>query len=127
MHYRIASEEEDAESIASWRENGVPDILLGKADLELVFDGIDLDQYTLVEALPVNYIWKTSVSSGILPLCARNDIMDQYQLEPLEDEGINLWFNGFRVTDEMREAYENGVPMEEILKPYLDALFGVGG
>ena len=54
----------------------------------------------------------------------RSDLLEEYGIEPSEDLAYLYWTEGLRVTDEMREAYESGVPVEEILKPYLDAMFG---
>ena len=125
MHYKISSEYEDQLNKAAWRNNGDPDIIIGKTDLEQVYDDVSNDAYTFVDSFPINYIWKTSVTKSLIPIYARKDIISDYNLEPIGDDDIlNLLINGFTITDDMREQYENGVPIGEILKPYLDAMFG---
>ena len=58
-----------------------------------------------------------------MPIYLRNDLLSRYGLEPITGKE-EMMFSGVKVTDEMRAQYESGVPAEEIIKPYLDELFG---
>ena len=125
MHYKQATIEENEKARNAWKAEGIPDLLLSTPNLEAVYGKeISYDDFSLVQMLEYNYIWKNQYISYKLPLYMRNDLLDQYQIEPITDVSYEYWTNGFSITEEMREAYENGVPVEEILKPYLDAMFG---
>ena len=125
MHYKTASEEENTDNITAWREAGIPDVIIGKVGIDQVYDELSYDDYTLVDSLPINYIWKTSYIESVVPVYVRSDILEEHGLETIDDDRVRLWMEGFKITDEMREQFEQGVSAEEILKPYLDAMFGV--
>ena len=125
MHYKRATKEENETARRAWRTTGIPELILGKANLDSIYsDEISYDDYSLVQMYIINYIWKTQYASYSIPLYMRNDLLNQYQIEPITDLSYQYWTNGFSITEEMREAYENGTPVEEILKPYLDTMFG---
>ena len=125
MYHKFASYKESMTTITEWRKIGIPDVIIGKPDLDIVFsDCITYDDYTLVDVFEMNYTWKLKIRRGSIPVYVRNDLLKKHQLEPLDDDRYNIIYNGFKITDEMRKDYENGVPMEKILKPYLDVMFG---
>lgn len=125
MHYRIGTREENTEAIQEWKNHGIPDILLGKVRIEEVYgDDLTYDAYTIVRLLPSNRIWKNQKVTNRIPVFVRNDILEEHSLETLTDAGLNYYMNGIQVTEEMLEQLKNGVPAEEVLKPYLDAMFG---
>ncbi len=125
MHYRIATREESSAAMEHWKETGIPEVLLGRPKLSEIYgDEISYEDYTVVYLAPINRIWKYTITFDPFPVYARNDILEEHELTKLYDEGLEYRLNGIRITDEMREQFENGVPVEEILKPYLDALLG---
>ena len=125
MHYMVATPEENDYALCKWAESGAPDILLQRPRLEYIFgDSVKYDKYSIVLILPEHRIWKDHANISNTPVFARNDIMNQYGLMPIQDKGYDYFINGLEITDDMKEQYENGVPVEEILKPYLDAIFG---
>jgi hypothetical protein len=112
-------------NLTAWRSVGPPELILGKPELEQLYENVSYkEDYTMVFAMQSNYIWKNRVSSSRFPMFARNDILERFGLSTLDDDQLKYKIDGFSITPEMREAFENGVPMEEILKPYLDAMFG---
>lgn len=124
LHYRIASYAECVEATELWRQKGIPDVIIARPDLSAVYgDAVSYADYTLVDILPMNYIWKTTVMYYRIPVYVRNDLLDEYGLEELESN-LKYFTDGLEITEEMRERFENGEPIEEILKPYLDAMFG---
>ncbi|MBQ9543580.1 MAG: hypothetical protein IJV00_00470 [Clostridia bacterium] len=124
LYYRNPSPERSAQDAAKWREAGTPEVLIGKPDLTEVYgDSVTYSDFSLVAAVEYRFIWKTNASVSYMPVFLRNDLLGKYSLEPLS--GLEYAFiNGIVLTDEMREQIENGVPIEEILEPYLDAIFG---
>ena len=124
MHYRRADSITNEINLLAWSAAGIPDVILGKAALEQLYESISYDDYTIVFAMQINYIWKNQVNSKRFPVFARNDILEQYGLNRLDDKRLQYLVEGLQITPEMREAFESGVPIEEILKPYLDAMFG---
>lgn len=124
MHYKVASWEEQEKALQEWKEMDVPDVLLARANISAVYDDVSYHDYSLVRLMPNTSIWKGNVSFSPYPVFIRNEIMEEHDLSALEIEGLNYRINGLSITDEMREQFENGIPAEEILKPYLDAMFG---
>ncbi len=124
MHYKIASEADNARAYEQWAAAGVPDLLLGKINMEALYGDVSLDDYTIVFAMRSNYIWKNGVYTQSFPVLARNNILEQYGLNELDDKRLKYLVEGLQITSEMREAFKNGVPVEELLKPYLDAILG---
>ena len=125
MHYKLPTEEEKKEALIRWRSAGIPEVILGKPDLELLYnEEVSSRDYSLAAVFQIHYIWKTSISGGYIPVYVRNDIMKEHGIEPYEDEGMKYLIEGLPITDEMAEQIRSGVPAEEVLKPYLDAIFG---
>ena len=124
MHYKEATEMEVSDAIKRWRSAGVPEILLGRVPIQKIYDDVSKSDYTVVALFQMNYILKNNNYRQMVPVYARNDVLDKYDLKPIDDIGVLSRLEGLKITDEMKEQYENGVPVEEILKPYLDAMFG---
>ena len=125
MQYRLISEEETQAAFERWKKEGAPDLTLGLPDFEAVFHGeVSQEEYSLIQLFEINYIWKGKTFSRKLPLYMRNDLLSEYNFMPITDGAFYYRTNGISITDEIREQFEEGVPMEEILKPYLDAMFG---
>ena len=122
VHRRVSyAENEEAKS--RWRAKGKPDLILGKPNIEAVYgDELNYEEYTLVDIIPIDAVWKNHYRSSKLPIFLRNDLLEIYALEPIKGaEAASIL--GFRITDEMIEDFNNGIPAEEILKPYLDQMF----
>ena len=125
VRYRSVSYEESRKTIAEWRSRGAPGVVIGYPKLSAVFgNDVSPSDYTCVYLGEYEFIWKNSAEKGKMPVYVRNELVEQYGLEVEDDWDIRLLNEGFCITEEMREAFENGVPIEEILKPYLDAMFG---
>lgn len=125
IHHKMATVDDNKAALIRWRESGIPDILLQKPMLKDIYgDKISYEDFSLVLILPEHRIWKNLSQPAYTPVYARKDIMEKYGLKPIQDKGFEYYINGFQITDEMKQQYENGVPVEEILKPYLDAIFG---
>jgi hypothetical protein len=125
LHCMRADAASNERNLTAWRSVGPPELILGKPELEQLYENVSYkEDYTMVFAMRSNYIWKNRVSSSRFPMFARNDILERFGLHALDDDQLKYKIDGFSITPEMREAFENGVPMEEILKPYLDAMFG---
>ena len=127
MISKTADVYEDARNIECWRKNGLPDIIIGNQDMNQIFENFKYEDYTIVYGLWNNYIWKGSTSTMLFPVFARTNIMEKYGLKPSSDLSVLFMTNGFQITEEMRKEYENGTPIEEILKPYMEALFEENG
>ena len=127
MHYRIADYEKSKYDLAEWASAGIPEVLLGKPELEPIYGNeTSIYDYSLVAVFKVNYIWKNQTSRGNVPVFIRNDLVEKSGLEPLKGlKYESVYFGIPTVTEKIRERYENGESMEEILKPYLDAMFGL--
>jgi len=123
-YHKLGSYEESQNAKLRWASRGRPDLIIGHPKLELAYgDALDYSEYTLVKLSYVAFIWKSGCVYSSMPVFVRNDLLDVYGVEPAA-EMEEIAVNGLKITDEMREQYENGVPVEEILAPYLDALFG---
>jgi len=127
MHYRMADYEKSLADMEAWRQKGIPEVLIGNPKLEAMYgDEISINDYSVVFAPEMNYIWKNRERYGIVPIFLRNDLLEECGLEPLTDPKY-AFLGGLRITEQMKEDYAGGVPVEDILKPYLDALFGEEG
>ena len=123
IHRRVSyAENEEAKS--HWRAKGLPDLIIGKMNLEAAYGNLlDYTDYVLVEIIDVDSVWKNHYRSSKLPIFLRKDLIDKYNLEPVT--GVKAAsIMGFSITDEMIETIKNGTPAEEVLKPYLDQMFG---
>ena len=69
-------------------------------------------------------IWKDKKKRNTMPLYVRKDIVDSYGLQTIEGGLFELWAHDLVITDEMQDAYKNGIPVKDILKPYLDLIYG---
>ena len=124
MHFSMADYETSQSVMAEWASLGYPDALLGKPDLEALYgNNLSYDDYSLVFVSDFKYVWKNQEYNASLPIFLRNDLLEGYGLEP-KNAIEYTHITGLRVTDEMRKEYEDGTPIEEVIKPYLDALFG---
>ena len=128
LFHRRPSLEESQADLVKWRSAGPPEVIIGKPDLSLVYgDELTYEDYSLVHVVKFRFLWKTSAIGESIPVFLRKDLLQTYGLEPLT--GLDyIGINGMpAITEEIRERFENGEPMEEILKPYLDAMFGEVG
>lgn len=119
--YRLFSEKENEENLEYWRSLPYPDVLLGRADVDTLYNGeITLEEdYTLVYTVESGYIWKGEMSPGLTGIYVRNDLLDQYNLTKVE-----LPENSMIITEELRRQYWEGkITIEELtdeaLKSYL--------
>lgn len=125
VHHRSVSYEESRETAEKWRSKGIPNVVIGYPDLEDVYESdVTAADYTCVYSRDAGFIWKDIHNSGIATVYVRNTLLDKYGLTAVDDTILRFWHEGITFTPEMREAFENGVPVEELLKPYLDAIFG---
>lgn len=124
--YHIADDYEKSQAIVEqWREQGPPDVFVGYPNLQIVYgDDVTSADYTCVVNKPSYFIWKAGGQRGITLLYVKNELIEPYHLEPQDDTFVRYRMEGFRINDEVRAAYESGVPLDDILKPYLDAMFG---
>lgn len=123
-YHKLASYHESQNALMRLREKGSPEIIIGHPPLELIYPNkLDYSDFSPVEIVNSNFIWKSGYRNSIMPIFVRNDLLDTYCLEPL-NKLEQLSVKDFQVTEEMREQYENGVPVEDIIKPYMDILFG---
>ena len=125
VFHRRPSLLESKNDIDEWRSYGAPDVIIGKPDLDLVYDGsLSYGSYSLVALVKQKFMWKSGCVSEVVPVFLRKDLLNEYSLEELD--GVDSsWINGIRITEDMKERFYNGEPIEDILKPYLDAMFGV--
>ena len=122
--HKAASYTESQIAKEQWRQRGIPDLIVGMPDLALVYgDSLSYDDYSLVKIYPSLHFWKTNVGNITVPVFLRSDLVEQYGAEPITDIGKS-GFPIITVTEEMREAYLNGVPIEEIVNTLLDEAFG---
>ena len=125
MQFRLADEKPSTETMKKWAAKGTPELLIGKPKLKVLYgDKVTGDEFSLVLLPEVNYIWKNNNSHGVLPIYLRNDLFESHRLRPLENMTYGNFYGIPAVTKEIREQYENGVPVDEILKPYADAILG---
>lgn len=123
--HKVANYEQSRAAVDQWRVKGSPDVIIGHPNLEYVYGNkISYDSYALVYVCKSGFIWKNAMSKGVLPIYLKRSLLDEYHLDIISDPKLEYWTDGLIITDEMRQDYENGVPMEEILKPYLDVMFG---
>lgn len=123
--HRKTTGDENRRRIENWKNRGVPEILLGPVDVELLTDNsVTINDYVPVSEIVANYIWKGNDRREGTFLLIRKDMLDEYGLKPivLPDGVINN--KGFVITDEMKKQYMNGESIEEILDPALDFMFG---
>ena len=125
VHHRTISYEDARKSVEEWRKAGVPDVIINHPNLELVYgDEISYADYTLVWLNKSGFIWKDAMANGVSVIYMRNELLDEYNLEPLNDPWYDYWINGAPITEEMRERYRNGEPLDDIINPILDQMFG---
>lgn len=117
--------EQNRATIERWKRSGVPDVLLGDVDVELLTDGaVSIKDYAPVYKMRNNYIWKGGIYKSTQYIFTRNDLLDDYAITPIERPEGMFGYSGIEITDEIRERFENGEDINDILKPYLDYLFG---
>lgn len=123
--HRVPDYSESQEMVKKWAAMGAPDIIIGHPKLEYVYgDTVSYDDYSLVYMIENGFIWKGKSAHGLTIIYMRSDLLDDYGLKALNSTVFSNLEAGFQITEDMKEAYENGIPAEEILKPYLDAIFG---
>ena len=116
MYYRVPAEEENNEHYEAIKGNGLPEVMIGKPDLERIFgEDVDTDRYTIVYYMPINYIWKGDAYRAYLPLLVRDDLLEKYDLEEaIIPEDANM--SSFELTEEQIQLYNEGkITIEEII------------
>ncbi len=124
VYHRVPSYNQCRLMAEEWKEAGSPDVILGHPKLEYVYDDVTYDDYSLAEVFEFGFIWKDKRVKYAMPLYIKKSLIDELGIETIDNMTADLLYGGLCITDEMREQFENGVPVEEILKPYLDAMFG---
>ena len=125
LHHKKMSYEESRKRIKKWRMKGLPDVIIGIPDLSTIYgDDFSYDDYTCVYRNESGFIWKGKFAGETNLLYLKNDIFQNTQLEQVDDSDMRMRYIGLRVTDEIKNEYNNGTPIEEILDPYLDQMFG---
>jgi len=101
-------------NLSRWREQGIPEVLIGGADVAFLTDGaVTLDDYAPVFELQMNYIFKAEVTQLCNYVFLRRDLLEQYGIEEIGTPDSPLI-----ITDDMKERYDNGESVESILEPY---------
>ncbi len=82
--HRIANDEENAINIEMWKTRGVPDVLIGAADVAELTDGeyCRLD-YSPIFQLDMKYIWRGAEYIAYDYIYLRNDLLEEYGLTSL--------------------------------------------
>lgn len=103
--YKHLSDAENAKNLAYWRTLDYPDVLLGRADVDTLFDKkITLkDNYTLVYTVEYGCVWKGNQSISLDGIYLRNDLLDEYNLKEVSTAGFEL-----KITESMISAYKKG-------------------
>ena len=122
--HKKANFAESYEKIEEWKCRGVPEMIIGRPKLEDVYgDELSYKEYTCIYRKNNNFIWKDKVQKSVSLIYLRNDIFAAKDLCEVDDSDIQYRMDGFTITSEMREQYESGVPVEEILDPYFKIIF----
>lgn len=117
--------EQNRNSIERWKQDGAPEVLLGQVDVELLTDrALSIKDYSPVYEMEINYIWKGNLYKSMQYIFVRNDLLEKYSLTPIERPDGLFGNISIQITDEIRERYENGEDIDDILKTYLDYIFG---
>ena len=125
IYHKTNTYEESRAVVERWKSWGIPEVILGLPNLKLVYgDGFSIDDYSLVQYFNSGMIWKDKKKRNTMPLYVRKDIVDSYGLQTIEGGLFELWAHDLVITDEMQDAYKNGIPVKDILKPYLDLIYG---
>ena len=110
------SKEEKEELISLIKEKGLPDVLVGKPNLDLIFDEDAYEtDYTIVYYMPVNYIWKADAYRAYITLSLRNDLLETHNLSeaPLPQD---ISISSFELTEEQFRLYNEGkITLEDIV------------
>ncbi len=119
------SSDEVRQTVDQWKKKGVPEVLLGQANVQLLSDNaVTIMDYEPVYKMRLNYIWKGKPFKGFQYIFVRKDLLEKYNVTPLDrPEGV-VGNNFLYITDDMRNRFENGENMKSILKPQLDYVFG---
>lgn len=87
VEHRVAGAQENRETIQKWREHEIPEMVIGDADLEMIYGREVALQYVPVYRIKPIYanIWKTGLFSGNMMDCSflylRRDLLEKYGLE----------------------------------------------
>ncbi|MGN1416246.1 MAG: hypothetical protein ACI4XF_05355 [Oscillospiraceae bacterium] len=92
--HKVSDDEESAELIRKWREQGPPDVIFMPPsgtvgygeyvdpDISAVYDGItDISDYTLVYFAPIKQVWKNTYTSSFAEIYVRTDLAEELGLE----------------------------------------------
>ncbi len=125
VYRKIPSYSVSRSMVDDWKKSGAPDLIFGYPKLEQVYgDSFSYSSYSLVEAFECGNIWKDKQARAVLPVFARNELLDEKGLTPLSDAKYGF-LNGMISIEKIKEAYEAGIPVEEYLEPLFNELFGI--
>lgn len=126
VHHKVPDYRRSREMVREIAEFGLPDVIVGYVNMRNMYgESPAYKPYVLAAEFPAGFIWKSFFYPYRIQLRVRADLMEQHGLQELEREPeTGKLKDKLVITDEMREAVRNGADPEEVLKPYLDALFG---
>ena len=110
-HYQVKSEEDLTAACEEWRSLGVPDVLLGKVDLDRIYGkDIDISDYVPVYVEKQNKYYKETSFHEKGLVYVRKALAEELGLEPIDiSEMFPLEVLAeFRITEEMKEQYRAG-------------------
>lgn len=123
--HKMVDYEESRATVQKWREAGIPDVLIGRPDLSKVYgDEISLDDYSCVCIFEAGNIWKTRARSQWVTIYVKNDLLDQYGLDVVDDSAARSKLDGLTMTSAQMEAIRNGADPNVVLDAQLDEIFG---
>ena len=79
--------EQEEEIFSQWRVGGLPDVVLGNADLDLIYGGKNLlrENYAVVYQIKIHLLWKINVSGDFTDnIYVRKDLLKAHHLKPID-------------------------------------------
>ena len=82
LPHQYRTPEEQAEIKRKWKEKGLPDILVGDARLESVFDGLEIKyNYFPIKTIYFDFVWKNKAPRGSITVYAHKNIYNDMPSE----------------------------------------------
>ena len=109
LHQHYNTTEENEKDFETWKKLDPPDVLLDRIDgIEDIFNKkITMNDYSIVYTMKMNYIWKGRRSPYVNYLYVRNDLLDEYHLKPIEDDGDSI-LPSYNLTSEQMDGLRSG-------------------
>ncbi len=87
--HKRATEEENKQNLAKWKEKGYPDVLFMPVDINAIwnYDELNYSDYTMVYYEPTYRIWKFGKQTHGVSIYVRDDLLYTLGLEEVE------WYN----------------------------------